>query len=135
MWGRTGCSNITDKCLTGDCCRGLKCYNMDPSPPVTTAYFSLDSNGADIYFIALNNGYNLPLSVSWLKYGLVRPRIRRIIISANFVCFRLNQSLSIALIRICLAKKLSAILVWKRIVHRIWNWRRSAVLLDAHHYV
>lgn len=128
MWGRTGCNNITDKCLTGDCCRVLNCSNMDPPPSVTTGYFSLDSNGTDIYFIALNNGYNLPLSVSWLK-------CRRITISANFVCFRLNQSLMIVLIGICLAKKLSAILVWKRIVHQIWKWRRSTVLLDAHHYV
>ncbi|KAI3505680.1 hypothetical protein L1887_27853 [Cichorium endivia] len=57
IWGRTGC-NFSESgnwsCATGDCNTGeVECNGNLYTPPVTTVEF--------IYYVSLDNGYNLPI--------------------------------------------------------------------------
>lgn len=41
VWGRTHCSG--DRCLTGDCARGVKCSGAGGIPPATLAEITFDA--------------------------------------------------------------------------------------------
>ncbi|CAA7042790.1 unnamed protein product [Microthlaspi erraticum] len=65
--GRTLCSNDTAgnfTCITGDCGSGkIECPGDYHWSPVTYIYFKIDDDGINSYYISLEFGYNLPLSV------------------------------------------------------------------------
>jgi len=64
IWARTGCINITESCLTGDCHHGVECMGQLGTPPVTYAEFSLGySTDSSKYKLNLKNGYNVGVKI------------------------------------------------------------------------
>lgn len=60
VWGKTGCDEIGQNCITGDSPPG----GRTTLQPVTLAEFGLDKYlGLDFYDISLVDGFNLPLTI------------------------------------------------------------------------
>ena len=63
VWGRTGCHG--NKCVTGDCARGLHCNGAGGIPPVTLAEITFDgAGGLDFYDVSLVDGYNIKMGMT-----------------------------------------------------------------------
>nr|AAW56442.1 PR-5-like protein [Diaprepes abbreviatus] len=64
LWGRTGCDDQTNHCVTGDCGDKLECAGSGGVPPVTLVEITLKGDsGLDNYDVSLVDGYNIEASI------------------------------------------------------------------------
>lgn len=64
FWGRTGCNDDNNRCVTGDCGDKLECNGAGGAPPASLAEFKFKgSDGQDFYDISFVDGFNLQIAV------------------------------------------------------------------------